>query len=296
MNPEGPPTALSPEEAAELLPPAGDDTYDARGKSPERIAEDIAATRAELAHILTELEHRLAPQQLLERGMDMLKDTMEGGAGGVGEMLRRHPVPLALIGVGVGWIAVAMSARAAQGDGSAAYSTATSGFAHAREKAGGTMDRAQQTLSDTASRAQEMAGRAQQALGDTAGRAQEGMRTAWRQANHLAEQAADRLTKPRRRFGEWLSDNPLLLGAVGLAVGAAAAFLLPRSAAEERLVRPAGEPLRDQAEGLGREAVTRAQHVAESTIEAATDAAKSAVREAADAARPEHGEGEEQKG
>ena len=85
--------------------------YDAAGKSPHEIERDIADTRAELGMLLDEIERRLAPRQLLERGMDMLKDTMRGDATGLGETLRQNPVPLALIGVGVGWMLLSEGTR-----------------------------------------------------------------------------------------------------------------------------------------------------------------------------------------
>lgn len=256
---------MSPDEGAELLPPAGDDRYDASGKSPERIAEDIVATRAELGAILTALERRLTPQQFLEKGMDMLKDTIEGGGGGLGDMLRRHPVPLALIGMGIGWIIVAATGRGGQDDAGAPYPTAPAGIAHAREKAGEAMDRAQQAVSETAEHARD------------------GVKTAWQQAEDFAQAAADRLTRPRRRVGELLTDHPLAFGALGLLAGVATALLLPKSAAEQRLIGPAGDELRHQAADLGRGAMARARHVAERTLGAAKDAVTAAAGEAAEA-------------
>jgi hypothetical protein len=231
--------------------------------SPESIAAEIEATREELGAILAALERRLAPQQLLERGLDMLKETMDGSDGGLGETLRRHPLPLVLIGMGVGWIAFAASTRGQPGEAvretARRYPTDLAGYAHAREKAGEAMDRAQQAVSDAA------------------GRARHGAETAWRQASAIAEQAADRVTRPRRRVGELMADYPLAFGALGLLAGAAAAFLLPRSAAEERWAGSAGAELRHRAADVGGEAVARARHVTERTLDAAQEAAGEAV-------------------
>jgi hypothetical protein len=85
--------------------PLGDPSfYDAAGKSPQQIEADIDHTRTELGEILDALERRLAPRHMLERGVDMLKETMSGNTGKIGETLRDNPVPLALIGLGVGWM------------------------------------------------------------------------------------------------------------------------------------------------------------------------------------------------
>jgi Protein of unknown function (DUF3618) len=255
------PEAMSAGATAALLPPA--DGYDATGKSPDSIAADIAATRVELGVILDALEHRLALRQLLERGMDMVKDTMSGEGGGLGDVLRDHPVPLALIGMGVGWLAIAASGRARPEAAGGSYPTAPATFAHAREKTGEAMDQAQQAVSDTVEEAQ------------AAGR------SAWRQASHFAEEAAERFVGPRRRAGTLMVEHPLAFGALGLLAGVAVAMLLPRSAVEERLTGPAGAELRQRAASLGRGAMARAQHVAERTL----DVAKAAAGAAADAVK-----------
>ena len=72
-------------------------SYDAAGKTPSQIEEDMVATRMELGHIIGALEHKLAPGRLLESGVDTLKDA-------IGQNFHSQPLPLALFGLGVGWL------------------------------------------------------------------------------------------------------------------------------------------------------------------------------------------------
>lgn len=298
-----PPPSTAPE-------PAG---YDASGKSPQQIENDIVETRAQLGELLDELERKLAPRQLLEKGVDMLKDTMSGDGGRLGETLRSHPVPLALIGVGVGWMLVAgtagrtrlgeygndlrdrvsgalqdAGARAGEFAGqikdkfvgtaqayapsSPPYPTESSGYAYARQKSGEAMDQAQQAAQSAGSAVQD---KMRQARG--AGKA------AWRRAGDYAQSAGDQLSGARDRFSELVEDHPLAVGALGFLAGAVVAMMLPRTETEERYIGPASQQLRDQAASLGSEAVDRAQHVAERTVDAAVGAVKEAVDEAGDA-------------
>jgi len=294
-------------EGEDLLLPApvgvADSGYDASGKSPDEIEQDIGETRAELGAILDELERKLAPRQILERGVDMLKDTMSGEAGGLGETLRSHPVPLALLGIGVGWMVMSMTGRggrlgervsgALHGAGQRAgalagqmrekvagmtssaaaasapgpYPTESAGYAYARQKSG------------------EAMGEARGAVQDTARRVQEAGSAAWEQASAYAGKAGETVHDARDRLARLVEDHPLAMGALGLLAGSVIAALLPRSDAEERLVGPAGEQIRDGAANLGREAVERAHQVAERTVDAAMDAVRQAVNEAGDAAQ-----------
>jgi uncharacterized protein DUF3618 len=257
-----------------------DADYDAAGKSPLEIERDIADTRAELGELLDEIERKLAPRQLLERGMDMLKDTMSGDARGLGETLRQHPVPLVLIGVGVGWMLLSEGARSRVSEGAGnlarqlrdkvkggmtsteppepvtyASKEPAAGYAYARQKSGRVMGEAQERFSR---------------VGDAA-------RQGMERASDYAGAAGARLNDVRSRIGAVVEDRPLVLGALGILAGAVVALLLPRSEIEERFVGSAGEEVRRRAAHLGREAADRAQEVVERTADAAADAVRDAA-------------------
>ena len=257
-----------------------DAEYDAAGKSPQEIEHDIANTRAELGELLDEIERKLAPRQLLERGMDMLKDTMSGDATGLGETLRQNPLPLALIGIGVGWMLLSEGTRGKVSERAGglarqlrdkvkgsiastepgdpfAYASEepSAGYAYARQKSGRAMGEAQERLSR---------------VGDAA-------RAGMERAGEYAGAAGERLDDVRSRIGVLVEDHPLAVGMLGILAGAIVALLLPRSEVEDRLVGPAGEEVRRRAAQLGREAADRAQEVVERTADAAADAVRDAA-------------------
>lgn len=302
-------------EGPQLLPPRPDGGYDATGKSPEQIEQDIVETRAELGEILDAIERRLAPRHLLERGIDMMKDTMTGENGGFADTLRSHPVPLALIGVGVGWLLMSESARGRIGEyGGALKDRVTDAAQTAGERAGDlagqmrdkvagwgpgaggnapTAQRyptesagyayARQKTGDAMDKASAAAGAAGNRLGATLDRGQQAGRAAWQQARSYAQGAGGQLNRAGDRFGELMQEHPLALGALGLLAGAAIALLLPKSGIEQRVTGDAGDALRDRAAEIGRDAGERARHVAERTVDAAAAAVKDAAAEFKDA-------------
>jgi hypothetical protein len=230
-----------------------DGVYDGSGKSPQQIEEDINETRAQLGELLDELERKLAPRHLFERGVDMLKDSMSGDASAIGETLRGYPMPLALIGLGIGWMAIsATTGRGKVGDATAdvapshgapePYPVDAAGYAYAREKSGAAMA------------------------------------TAWETA-----EAPDQRVAARRRFGALLADHPLAVGAVGFFAAALLALVLPRSGVEKRLIGETGDRIRARAADLGRAAAERAGQVAERAVDAAMGAVRETVSEVGDA-------------
>lgn len=293
-------------DAPELLPPSMPDSgYDAAGKSPEQIESDIAETRAGLGEILDAIERQIAPRHLLERGLDMVKDTMSGDGGGLGETLRSHPVPLALIGMGIGWFLISSTGggrfgevgdrakepasdaagqmretMAGWGAGEAAraahYPTESAGYAYARQKSGEAMEQARRAAADAGGRVRETLQR-----GRSAGEA------AWQQARGYAGDAGQRLSRAGDRFSEVMQEHPLAVGALGLLAGAVVALLLPKSTIEERVAGDAGDALRERASDLGREAAERARQVAGRTVDAAGEAVKQAVQGGEHASRHE---------
>lgn len=300
-----------------VLPPrpaTAESDYDPNGKSPDEIEEDISETRAELGVILDELERKLAPRHLLERGVDMLKDSMSGdGSSKIGETLRGNPVPLALIGIGIGWILMSSTGagRGRLGEyGGALRERISDAAQNIRERAGELAEQvrekvpgmagssgsgsptgpyptesagyayARQKSGDAMDKAQGTMAAARDTVQDTMRRAQDAGSAAWERASDYAGQAGEQLYQARDRFTELVEEHPIAVGALGFLAGTLIALALPRTEIEERLVEPVGEQIRGQAASVGREAVDRAQQVAGRTVDAAVGAVKEAVNEA----------------
>ncbi|HLJ62673.1 MAG TPA: DUF3618 domain-containing protein [Stellaceae bacterium] len=172
-------------------------------RTPEEIEDEILETRARLDAIITALERKLSPRQLMERGVDMLKENM--GAKGaeaeedfrvmLADLARRNPLPLALIGVGVGWLLLGsgrvtdrLAAKASDIKEGLTYSTGSGGHAHARVKPAALLEKAREAVTGADRHAIDF-----RSMGD--------------------------------RVTAFVGDHPLAVGALGMLAGAALAFL-----------------------------------------------------------------------
>ena len=79
--------------------------------------------------------------------------------------------------------------------------------------------------------------------------------------------------RARQGFLQTLDEQPLVLGAIGLAVGAALGSILPRTTREDRLMGETRDRLKHQAEELGREELDKAKSAARAAYDAAIDEA-----------------------
>jgi ElaB/YqjD/DUF883 family membrane-anchored ribosome-binding protein len=195
-------------------------------REPEQIQADIERTRSELDHTLSAIEHRLTPGQLVDQGMDYLR---RHGAreyvSNLGESVKRDPLPLALVGIGLAWLMA--SDRGRSGEPSSSHPTA----AAIKERAAAMKERTS-VMKERVARTTDRVSQAAQSARERVG-----------QVGDTARHQAERL---RDGYEHLVNDQPLAIGAIGLALGALLAAAMPRTAQEERLVAAAKERLEDE--------------------------------------------------
>ncbi len=95
---------------------------------------------------------------------------------------------------------------------------------------------------------------------------------AYRGASHYAGDAYSGL---QRGVSDLLEREPLIIGAIGLAVGAAIGAALPRTEIEDRAIGEGAQQAKDQAKHLAEEQLDRAKDAAQKAYQAARDEAGS---------------------
>ena len=255
-------------------------------KRPEEIEDEIARTRADMDVTLDAIQRKLSPGELIDRAFSYVK---QNGGGemmtGVGNLVRDNPVPVALIGVGLAWLMYSAARPRELGDerydhgpqaglGQGAYGTAYASADEANGGTSGTASRAASAVSGAASsaadRARSLAASAGERLGGT-------FDTVTGRGRHLGAYARDGWERTRHSYDSIASDRPLVLGAIGLAAGAAVGLMLPSTHSEDEMLGEYRDQLFEQAQAAGREQVQKAQTVANETWRAARDTAKEAA-------------------
>jgi ElaB/YqjD/DUF883 family membrane-anchored ribosome-binding protein len=190
--------------------------------------------------------------------------------------VRRNPLPFALIGLGLGMLYMNRNRRGSEGDGrydryrnpaSRPYQSLHAERPGAGESALGSAGRA---VGDFAGGAQETvtnaAGRTWETVSSAAGQARE-------QVGNLAGQVADRAgdlggqvqegaRRVQDQYRQAVIDNPLAVGAVALAAGAAVGLMLPSTHTEDRWMGETRESLVQAAETAARGTIEKVQQVA----------------------------------
>lgn len=245
-------------------------------RSSDEIRRSIERQRDDLDVTAEALERKLAPRELAEHLWHDMRTRVSSGADDVVGMVKRHPVPIGLIGAGIAWwIYESSSGRGFRfGNGADRYEDDSLGVGST--STGSYPSRSGYGSRDYSSRGYASSGYA----GEGEGAYAESGRN-WRQRSiDAAHRSGERLRSgamhARQGFSDAVDKNPLALGAACFSLGLLAAIAVPSSRWENETM---GET-RDRVTRRARRAAKRA----------AVDAAEQGARAAQDAAERIHDE------
>lgn len=287
-----------------------------RGRNSEEIRSEINRTRADMDETFAALDAKLTPGQIGLEAWRLFKGGSTAGAGKLWRIAKEHPMPAAVISLGVGWLLVE-SAR--HEDGRVRdYGTYRAGYAgdydygladESYEESGGRLSTAKEKVKDVASSAKDAVvgatETAREKLGDATGWTKEqasdlGQRAKGR-ALALKGQAKAQTHRAKLGFWQTLEENPLMVGAATLALGVIAGLAVPSTEKEDELMGETRDRLFEEVKEAGQEALDKGKHVAEAvadkvkeearnqglTPEGVVEKVKTVAREAATTAKEE---------
>lgn len=263
-------------------------------KAPEQIQEEIERTRSDMTSKWSALEQKLSPRQVASDLFDMARERIIGSGNGTShmiEMIKQNPIPVALIGIGLGWMVFSgrSTGRARYAEPRSPYAGSAAGtYANAgrrgRETGRGTGGIVDKVSDRAGTLSREVSERASAITQGVSEKAHDYYDQARDQASGYYSQAKDRATgyygqardiagATYSRVEGTMQNNPLLVGGVGLAIGAAIGAVLPMTAQEQEYLGEARDQLLQQAGEYGHEAMARAREAAEAAGRAAYEEA-----------------------
>jgi ElaB/YqjD/DUF883 family membrane-anchored ribosome-binding protein len=300
---------------------------------PNVIRQQIDHTRAEMEITIQEIGERLSPENLIEQAKSSAKEATIGRindmryeanqkveeiSGNLGQTVRENPLPVALIGLGLGWLWMAKRNDRSYDYPERGYvyrsgpyagyrddpnrmgdarewvedtaQTAERKMAEARYRAGDAIEDVGETISDTAQRAKDSVSETVSRAGEAVGDVFEDVEERVSDTADRARQEADRLrreakwrsevaiSRSKRSFWENMEENPLIVGAVVAVAGLAIGAAIPTSDAENQLLGETRDRFLDEAKVRAQDAVERVQTVVEDTQRAATTEAKQSAQ------------------
>ncbi|HWV53058.1 DUF3618 domain-containing protein [Pseudorhodoplanes sp.] len=252
------------------------------------------AARAQLEQSLDQLRASLRPGHLFDQTMDYARNS--GGADfarNLGRQMRDNPLPIALIGAGIAWLMLApRNAAGVNGDIESRFRSAANHFGEDDSDAPGQSFASQ--ASDLAEQAGDALASARDRAAATARSATEGASEATRRMSTSAAQAGDSLRRGMHdargqaaSAGRKLKDGvttimdeqPLVLGAVGLALGAVIAAALPTTRVENKIAGTFSDDMKDELKDAASDVAGRAANVVDRVFDSAYREGEAAARD-----------------
>ena len=208
-------------------------------KTSADLEREVEDARGRIDETVEALKDKMQPRELIDEATRIMGGTSNKVLTTAVEQLKENPIPIALIGLGVAWLAINQTRRRSDDTYAPGYYETYEGYdegegMRARLKA--RVDAAKEKLAGAADRAKESLSKARTGAGEQAdvarGRALELAETARVKAGEYSRAA-------RRRFDDTLDNEPLVIAAIGVAVGAAIGASLPSTRVERRYVGPA---------------------------------------------------------
>ena len=270
----------------------------------EIIAADIRITQERLGDTVEEIGERFNPTRLKEELKSDIRDATIGKVENMAqqtadmvsdaqrsllESIRENPIPVVMVGLGLGWMILNASTRKKrmgassqydnyqrrggarsmydeqQGDGySSMYYDDQQGRDYDQQQSGA-LDRAKNKASDVVDTVKQKASH----LADET----------QQKASEMGERVADQTRVQTRRVERAFQDNPLVIGAAALALGLAAGLAIPSTETEDELVGETRDELVDKVKDVAEDTKAKVQQVAERVMDQAETTAKDSAHE-----------------
>lgn len=223
-------------------------------KTPQEIEEEINQTRAEMSHTLDALERKLSPGQLMDEVLSYMRSGPGEFAQNLGTSIKQNPLSIALIATGIGWLM--MSGNSSIGDRSSNMYKS------------GVVDELKETTSEMKNKAASIRQRGADMAHGVQDTTSHLANSAKEQASRLGNMARSQTLQVSNRVNTIIHEQPLILAAIGIAVGAAMGSALPATDEENRLMGEKRNELLEKAREESKEQLQKVQNIAQKAAEA----------------------------
>jgi ElaB/YqjD/DUF883 family membrane-anchored ribosome-binding protein len=274
---------LSPQNVQETTELVTKQVKDAAVEVSEIAAERLKRAALEVSEQIKGDIHK-ATVGRVEKVMNNVKVTTRDAGTSLLETIKENPIPAALIGIGLTWLAVSRTTSDRPSQRGQYYSDySRSGYPQYPSSSG--YPQFEQGRNPISAQAQRFAGTVQE-------KAEHAAENVSNVAEDVKSKAADAVDQAQQRLGEFggevqhraqrvvsksrsmLEENPLMAGALALAVGAAIGFALPETQRENELMGEARDRLMRQAGDAAQDTLHKVQRVATEAAQATKEAVK----------------------
>lgn len=223
-------------------------------QSPIEIESEIERTRAHMDDTIDAIQGKFSTGELIDQALGYLREARDGPAefaSNLGNTAKQNPVPVRLAGLGLGWLMYSSNRSPERTSLPVKASPDTDNASGVRDRMGNAKHRA----ADMAESSRQRAGRVAHGTQERIGRISHGTRSSMSSVSHGTEKAG-------RQTADFMREQPLVAGALGIAFGATLGALLAPSRLEDDVMGEASDDARETAAEAAERQIDKAESAA----------------------------------
>lgn len=265
-------------------------------KSPEDIEREIDAQRESIGNIVDALESKFTPGQMFDQAMGMMQNNGTAFLTNLGTSVRNNPVPAVVTSVGLLWLMMSQNRPPAarhvyrtgpDQDRMGQWADGLSeGVDSARDRMHQTADSLKGGYQSVKGRASHLADNLSSATDslshtahDVSDRISHTAHDVSDRISHTAHDVSDRVARSTQQMGnqfnQLLRDQPLVVAAAGIALGALLGAALPSTRAEQRYMGKTSADIADKVKQQAREGMDAVRDTVTKTTDHSASSATS---------------------
>jgi len=277
----------------------------AGGRNSREIRSEIDRTRSDMDETFAALDAKLTPKEIGMELWNLFKGGSSTGASKLWQVTREHPMPAAVIGLGLGWLMVESSRKSesdqydgryrdyGRGSYRQGYASSREGYytgsdfdeetgsgalSSAKDKVLGVADSAKDKVKDVADSAKHAFSSAGDKVSDASDWTKEHASELGNQvsakATDLKYTAKRQVRRAKTGFWQTMESSPLMVGAATLALGVIAGLAIPSTDKEDEMMGETRDHLFDEVKEAGQQALDKGKHVAEAVADKVKEEAR----------------------
>lgn len=257
-------------------------------KDPSQLEREVDQQRRDISNTIHALEDKFSSREMYNQAAGYFRDHGGEFAQNFGNSVKANPLPVALTSIGLLWMMMGQrrpSPYQSRGGDVAndMYGNNTSVYGHKGSEAGeskmdkmkGKSGQLKEKAGSAKGQASAAKDRASEASHDIRNRASATGSQLRDSASHAREGFSHSMDSARSNFEHYLREQPLALGAIGIAVGAMIGASLPRTQAEQRAMGDISERAKSKASEMAEKGYEKANEMGESVRRQAQEASHS---------------------
>ncbi|MET4634937.1 hypothetical protein [Kaistia defluvii] len=234
-------------------------------QSSAELEREAEAARAKVAGTAQSIRNKLTAGQMIDEFSEMLTGgDLSGMAHNLKAQVRDNPLPIALVGAGIAWLAFGRGVTGQPSNGAPGHHVSVAQW----PKAGPSSDQHGSLVSTVTEGAKSIAEGAKSAIGAVGETVGEMASGAASKADNLRHGVASGGGQLPRAASNLADQEPLLIAALGLTFGAVIGALLPATEFEKEQIGPQADRLRETAKELLEKGRDSAERVASTAFDA----------------------------